>query len=152
MGLDLVRLSSSDFHQIDEILEFFAAEFDDSESYLSHKKSQRYLERLLGSSSFICLAARIQDRLAGCLVAYELIKFEQERSDIYIDDVALSSSFRRRGVATALIDYLKGIAKSVGAWVIFVQADTSEGNQPAINLYTKLGTREEVLHFDIDLD
>jgi aminoglycoside 3-N-acetyltransferase I len=31
--------------------------------------------------------------------------------------------------------------------VIFVQADY--GDDPAIALYSKLGTREEVLHFDI---
>jgi aminoglycoside 3-N-acetyltransferase I len=31
--------------------------------------------------------------------------------------------------------------------VIFVQAD--RGDDPAITLYTKLGVREEVLHFDI---
>jgi aminoglycoside 3-N-acetyltransferase I len=31
--------------------------------------------------------------------------------------------------------------------VVFVQAD--RGDDPAIALYTKLGTREDVLHFDI---
>lgn len=33
------------------------------------------------------------------------------------------------------------------AYVIFVQAD--KGDAPAIALYTKLGRREDVLHFDI---
>ena len=33
--------------------------------------------------------------------------------------------------------------------MIFVQADTGVEDQPAIALYTKLGTREDVLHFDI---
>jgi aminoglycoside 3-N-acetyltransferase I len=31
--------------------------------------------------------------------------------------------------------------------VIYVQAD--HGDDPAIELYTKLGVREDVLHFDI---
>lgn len=35
----------------------------------------------------------------------------------------------------------------VGAYVVFVQADL--GEVPVIALYSKLGTREEVLHFDI---
>ena len=39
------------------------------------------------------------------------------------------------------------IAAERGAWVIFVQAD--RGDDPAIALYSKLGTREDVLHFDI---
>ena len=42
---------------------------------------------------------------------------------------------------------LKKIAAARGAYVIFVQADL--GDAPAIALYTKLGTREDVLHFDI---
>ena len=54
---------------------------------------------------------------------------------------------RRRGVATALIEALKPIAREKGAWVIFVQADPPDA--PAVALYDKLGTREEVLHFDI---
>ena len=34
-----------------------------------------------------------------------------------------------------------------GGYVIYVQADLADS--PAIELYTKLGTREDVLHFDI---
>ncbi len=36
--------------------------------------------------------------------------------------------------------------------MIFVQADTGAEDEPAIALYTKLGTREDVLHFDIVVD
>ena len=54
---------------------------------------------------------------------------------------------RRKGIATALISELGKIAAERGAYVIFVQADL--GDEPAIALYTKLGTREDVLHFDI---
>jgi aminoglycoside 3-N-acetyltransferase I len=39
---------------------------------------------------------------------------------------------------------------SRGAWVIYVQADY--GDDPAIALYSKLGTREDVMHFDIAPD
>jgi len=48
-----------------------------------------------------------------------------------------------------VIEELKRIASERGAWVVFVQAD--HGDEPAISLYTKLGTGEEVLHFDIDV-
>ncbi len=83
----------------------------------------------------------------GGIAAYELHKFEQERSEIYIYDLAVAAAHRREGIATALIQELKKIAASRGAYVIFVQADI--GDAPAIELYTKLGTREDVLHFDI---
>ncbi len=54
---------------------------------------------------------------------------------------------RRQGVATALIRALQGIAHERGAYVVYVQADLTD--PPAIALYTKLGVREDVLHFDL---
>ena len=44
----------------------------------------------------------------------------------------------------------RDIAASRGGWVVFVQAD--HGDHPAIALYTRLGVREDVLHFDIAVD
>ncbi|MEA5606359.1 GNAT family N-acetyltransferase [Nostoc sp. UHCC 0252] len=85
--------------------------------------------------------------VVGGLTAYELKKFEQERSEIYIYDLAVAAAHRRQGIATALIQKLKEVAAAYGAYVIFVQADI--GDDPAIKLYTKLGAREDVLHFDI---
>ena len=79
----------------------------------------------------------------------ELVKFEQERSEIYIYDLAVDANYRRQSVATALIAKLQSIAATRGAYVIFVQAD--QGDEPATSLYEKLGTREEVLHFDIEV-
>jgi aminoglycoside 3-N-acetyltransferase I len=83
------------------------------------------------------------------IAAYELKKFEQERSEIYIYDLAVASEHRREGIATALIEKLKEIAVRRKACLIFVQADTGVEDEPAIALYTKLGRREDVLHFDI---
>ena len=70
-------------------------------------------------------------------------KFEQERSEIYIYDLAVAAGHRREGIATALIVNLRKIAAARGAYVIFVQADTGVDDQPAIALYTKLGSRED---------
>ncbi len=75
-------------------------------------------------------------------------KFEQERSEIY--DLAVADQYRRQGIATGLIGELRTIAAARGAWVVFVQADLED--EPAIALYSKLGTREDVLHFDIAVD
>ena len=74
-------------------------------------------------------------------------KFEQERSEIYIYDLAVAPEHRREGIATALIQKLKQLAVVRAACVIFVQADVCDG--PAVALYSKLGAREDVLSFDI---
>jgi len=105
--------------------------------------------RLLGRDHFIALAALNEGAVLGGLVAYELEKFEQARKEIYIYDLAVAQQHRRLGIGTALIESLKQIGKERGANVIFVQAD--HGDDPAIALYSKLGKRQDVLHFDITL-
>ena len=107
-----------------------------------------YREHLLASGQFIALAVLKHGEVFGGLAAYELKKFERERSELYIYDLAVAAPHRRQGVATALISRLKLIARQRGAHVIFIQADF--GDAPATALYTKLGVREDVLHFDID--
>jgi ribosomal protein S18 acetylase RimI-like enzyme len=93
------------------------------------------------------LAAFDDGNVIGGLAAYVLPKFEQPRGEIYIYDLAVAESHRRRGVATALIESLKDLSLDLGAYVIFVQADYVD--EPAVALYSKLGIREDVLHFDI---
>jgi len=125
----------------------FGQAFGEPDTYGGARPSAAYLHRLLGSDSFIALAALQGGEVVGGLAAYELRKFEQERSEIYIYDLAVAATYRRQGIATALIVQLKKVAAARGAYVIYVQADL--GDAPAIELYTKLGTREDVLHFDI---
>jgi aminoglycoside 3-N-acetyltransferase I len=141
------NLTGADLDAMKALLGVFADAFEDPESYCSSQPSDAYLERLLGSDSFIALAALQEGVVIGGLAAYELKKFEQERSEIYIYDLAVAVGHRRRGIASALIQELKKIAAARGSWVIFVQADF--GDDPAIALYTKFGQREDVLHFDI---
>jgi aminoglycoside 3-N-acetyltransferase I len=83
----------------------------------------------------------------GALAAYQLDKFEQDRREIYIYDLAVDKDFRRRGVATAMINALREEAVRRDAYVIFVQADLMDA--PAIALYEKLGVKETAHHFDI---
>lgn len=105
------------------------------------------MNELLARKDFIPLVAVADGRVVGGLAAYVLQKFEQERSEIYIYDLAVDEAYRRRGIATGLINKLRKIAREIGAWVIYVQAD--HGDEPATRLYESLGKREEVLHFDI---
>jgi len=149
MSIDVRQLGPGDLALMRALLVTFGEAFDDVATYGANPPSDRYLEKLLGGDSFIALAALKDSQVVGGIAAYELSKFEQERSEIYLYDLAVASAHRRQGIATALIEALQAIAARRGAWVIFVQADTGVEDQPAIALYTKLGTREEVLHFDI---
>lgn len=140
-------LGPGDLTLMDSLLTMFGEAFDEVETYGGARPGEAYLKRLLGSEDFIALVAVEKGAVVGGLAAYELRKFERERSEIYIYDLAVAAVNRRAGIATALIDELKTIAAARGAYAIFVQADPVDG--PAIALYSRLGTREDVLHFDI---
>ncbi len=132
---------------MESMLDMFAEAFHEPETYCAKRPDPTYLQRLLAREHFIAVAATNGGEVIGGLCAYELPKFEQARSEIHIYDLAVDAAHRRRGIATALIRELQRIAAARGVWVIFIQAD--RGDEPAIALYDKLGTREEVLHFDI---
>ena len=135
-----------DVSTLREVVAIFGEAFED-DAYARRPPSSAYLEGLLSQPSFIAIAGSIGSTLVGGLAGYVLQKFEQERSEIYIYDLAVSAAHRRRGVATAMIAKLAAEAAARGAWVVYVQAD--RGDDAAIALYSKLGTREDVLHFDI---
>jgi aminoglycoside 3-N-acetyltransferase I len=141
------HLSADDVPLMEALLRVFGEAFEDAETYGAKRPSPAYLRQLLGGDSFIAVVARKGEEVVGGLAAYELKKFEQERSEIYIYDLAIAAAHRREGIATALISELQRVAVERGAYVVFVQADPPDA--PAIALYSKLGTREDVLHFDI---
>lgn len=103
-----------------------------------------------------CDVQAMRDMLAlfGSAFAEPETYLARQPADQYLGDLLASTTFiavaafRRRGVSTALIEHLKTLAADAGAWVIFVQAD--HGDDAAIRLYSKLGCREDVLHFDIE--
>jgi aminoglycoside 3-N-acetyltransferase I len=140
-------LGSDDVVLMEGMSAMFGQAFNEPETYGGARPSEPYLRRLLDGDSFIAVAALQGGEVVGGLAAYELRKFEQERSEIYIYDLAVAAPYRRQGIATSLIQQLKVTAAARGAYVIYVQADLEDS--PAIELYTKLGRREDVLHFDI---
>ncbi|ASC74150.1 Gentamicin 3-N-acetyltransferase [Halomicronema hongdechloris C2206] len=141
------QLAETDIDLMRALLTVFGDAFDEADTYCQAQPSNDYLQKLLSQRHFIGLVALKDGKVVGGLAAYELQKFEQERSEIYIYDLAVLVEYRRQGIATKLIEALKPLAADRGAYLIFVQAD--HGDEPAISLYSKLGVREDVLHFDI---
>jgi aminoglycoside 3-N-acetyltransferase I len=131
-----------------ELLDVFGRAFEQPDVYARNPPSDAYLERLLASDTVIVVAAFSGGVVVGGLAGYVLPKFEQQRAEFYIYDLAVDLPHRRQGIALALISELRRIASERGIYVIFVQAD--RGDDAAIGLYTRVGAREEVLHFDIE--
>jgi aminoglycoside 3-N-acetyltransferase I len=140
-------LGPSDVTTLRAMLDLFGREFADPATYMANQPSGKYLVDLLARDTFIAVSAMLDGVVIGGLAGYVLPKFEQARSELYIYDLAVDAAHRRKGVASALIHCLQDHAKAHGIYVIYVQADY--GDEPAVSLYTKLGTREDVMHFDI---
>ena len=134
--IDIRRLGPADAADMRALNRLFARAFDDA-----------YFAEVLARPHVVALAAVIDGEIVGGLVAYELDKLEQPRRELYIYDLAVDEPHRRRGVATTLIAHLRRLAATRKAWVVYVQAD--HGDDPAVALYTKLGAREDVMHFDL---
>lgn len=154
------QLTPKDVPLMKELLAMFGEAFEDVPTYQDAVPGDDYLAALLAKPHFIVLVATSGDLgrargdslesradVVGGLAAYVLDKFERDRREIYIYDLAVAHLHRRRGIATTLIKRLIEIASERRAYVIFVQAD--RGDEPAIKLYESLGTREDVHHFDI---
>jgi aminoglycoside 3-N-acetyltransferase I len=144
------QLSDADVGALKQLLEVFAEAFEDHAAYQGAVPGDAYLRSLLRRPHFITVAAMHGDQVVGGLAAYQLDKFEQDRREIYIYDLAVSAEHRRRGIATALITTLKALARERRAYVIYVQAD--KGDDAAIRLYESLGSKEDVYHFDIAVE
>lgn len=127
------QIAPNDIALMEAMLATFDEAFGEGETYSENRPGAAYLERLLGRDYFIALVALQDSEVVGGIAAYELIKFEQERSEIYIYDLAVAATHRRQGIATALIQKLKKIAEVRGAYVVYVQADIDD--EAAIALY-----------------
>lgn len=149
MTFSIKTLTPAEVDLLGGMSRVFGHAFDDVARYTGSPPSTAYLQGLLAGDSFIAVAALLGDEVVGALAAYELKKFEQQRSEIYIYDLSVADAHRRQGIATALIEELTREGQRRNAYVVYVQADY--GDDAAVALYTKLGTREDVMHFDIDV-
>ena len=150
MAYAIRQLAGPDVAVLKRLLRTFGDAFGEPDTYQGAVPSDDYLRTLLEKPTFVALAALDGEGVVGGLVAYVLDKFERQRSEVYVYDLAVAEAHRRQGIARRLIEALKPIARARGAWVIYVQAD--RGDAAAIALYESLGTREDVHHFDIPLD
>lgn len=94
-------LGEADAGALRAMLGLCSEAFEDPDSYSANQPSDEYLRGLLSSGTFVAVAAFSQGRLVGGLAGYVLPKFEQQRSEFYIYDLAVLAGFRRRALRRA---------------------------------------------------
>lgn len=146
----VTRLGENDARKLQTLNDLFGEVFDDSESYQTNRPSESYLIEYLQSRSHIVLVAENYGEIIGGLVAYVLHKFEQNRKEVYVYDLAVATNAQQQGVGRKLMAEVRRIAKEEGAYVVFVQADKDDA---AVHFYRALNPKEEsaTLNFDFNI-
>lgn len=144
MDIITTQLTQQDAPKLQKLNELFGAVFDDADNYQAHPPSSNYLADFLAQEQHIVLVAEHDSQIVGGLVAYCLTKFEQQRKEIYLYDLAVSTHHQRQGIGKILMNELRAVAKSLGAYIVFVQADEGddgvafyESLHPVENLRTR---------------
>src|SRR4030095_12196745 len=92
------QLGAEDVPTLKQLLRVFAEAFGDVAAYQSAIPCDEYLRSLLTNQGFIVLVALADDSVIGGLAAYVLQKFEQDRREIYIYDLAVAEQHTRKGI------------------------------------------------------
>ncbi len=142
----LRQLGVRDADTVYDLLELFSDVFQEPGTYSARRPGREYLERLLAADDCLFVVAELEGQVVAGLTAYELKKFEQERRELFIYDLAVHAEHRRRGLATAMIEKVKSIAIERGAYLVFVQSEADD--LPSSTAYAQFAVPLAALHFE----
>lgn len=149
MDIKIKRLTEHDVAKMQKLNELFGVVFEDANNYQSNLPTSKYLADFLAQKHVIVLVVEHSGQIIGGLVAYVLTKFEQERKEVYLYDLAVATDYQRQGIGKNLMNELRNVAKSIGAYVVFVQAD--EGDD-AVVFYESLHPVENLRTRNFDFE
>lgn len=134
MNIIIQKLEAIDVPLAHELFFFFQE--DDADETLT-RTSDDYLRNLLSREDFHVLIARHNERIVGGLTAYELPMYKEELNELFLYEIGVEDSYRKKGIAKNLIEALIkiGQAKRIREMYVGAMAD----NVPAIKLYTSTG-------------
>lgn len=140
-------LSSSELAKVREVLDLFGDVFEEPETYCGAQPSNAYLESALREGRFFMVVVEEAGFIVGALTFYELFKFEQERSELFIYDLAVHVDHRRRGIASAMIEYVRTLARERGAYLVWVQSESDD--EPSSRTYDHFSKALKANHYEI---
>lgn len=114
---------------------------------------QEYVYTLYDSGDADILVAVMDEIIVGyaCVnvVKKPLSPYNKERSCYHIEEFGVDEAYRRKGVATALIDYIRNDAKKKG--LDRVELDMWEFNQSALAFYEAAGFTTYRRYMEMDV-
>ena len=99
--------------------------------------SDESLSRFLLNPLNLLIVAQERDEPVGFVIAHQLQRIDGESSKMFLYEIGVAASHRRRGIASALINELDRICQDGSFISMFVL--TNRSNIPATGLYSKTG-------------
>ena len=100
-------------------------------------------EALLADPRTLLVVAFDAERPVGFVLAHELPRRHGDRAKLFVYEVDVTESHRRRGIASALLARLGGLARERGIRTGFVLTEPDNG--PANALYRDVGGATEAV-------
>jgi ribosomal protein S18 acetylase RimI-like enzyme len=113
----------------------------DAAHLFDHPIDAAALRAFLADPRHHLLIATVDGQPAGFVTAIELLHPDKPRPEMFLYELGVDEAFRRRGVATALMDRLVGLCHERGCGELFVLTD--EANDAAMATYRKAGGGRE---------
>lgn len=137
-SFEIVKVTKDNYHLYDDLvyLRLNGKERSEKEKEVSKTKIDLRILKELKKDDFFVYAALIEKKFVGWIHALYIPKIGKWTMGImYIDELWVSSDFRRKGIATALIKKVIEIKDELGIDCIRVYTD----NKAAKDLYDKCG-------------
>src|SRR5215203_550557 len=146
--LKIKKLRSDEAKLAKELFTFF--QIDDGVENPT-QASEEYLTKLLERPDFHVVVAIDNGVVIGGLTAYELLKYKSETTEMFLYEINVAATHRRKGVASALIEFLKETCAEKNIKSMFVLAEAD--NLPAVRLYEKSDAEGfQAIEFDFEFE
>jgi aminoglycoside 3-N-acetyltransferase I len=148
MSFSIKKLESDDIAFAKQLFLFF--QIDDKVENPTFA-SNEYLVNLLSRDDFYVIVALENETVIGGVTAHELAMYKEETTEIFLYEIGVEPTHRKKGVAKALIEFLKEICVAKGITYMFL--GTEADNTPAIRLYETTGGKyEDIAWFVYEFD
>ncbi|AWX44690.1 Gentamicin 3-N-acetyltransferase [Flagellimonas maritima] len=144
--IQTIRLSRTDSSLFKKLITLLNEVFEENITIAS----DNHLQNLIAKPEFYAIVAIANDIILGGLTAYELQSYYNDKSELYIYDIAVKSEFQNKGIGKKLIQYLQELCSKNNVSTIFVDAHSED--KQAITFYESVfGGCEKVDHFNFEI-
>ena len=145
-SLKIYRIRENDVKRFIELVEILNEVFEAPNKVASEIQ----LKKLLNKSDFHAIVAIKDNKVIAGLTAYELERYYNDKSELYIYDIGVKTELHNQGIGKKLIEYLKDYSKKNGIEGIFVDAHSED--EQAVKFYeSTFGKSEKVDHFNFEI-